>query len=77
MAFRIAYAQGQRIELGVCAWRWSFIIIIDEWVVSLYFGLRPMDVSRFQSIKRNINNECWEEQEGIVTPSGERPNSCG
>ena len=25
------------------------------------------------SIKRNINNVCWAEQEGIVTPSGEKP----
>ena len=25
------------------------------------------------SIKRNINNVCWVEQEGTVTPSGEKP----
>ena len=25
------------------------------------------------SIKRNINNVCWAEQEGIVTPLGEKP----
>ena len=36
-----------------------------------------MDVSWFQSIKGNINNVCWAEQEGIVTPLGERPGSCG
>ena len=30
----IAYAQGHRIMLGVCAWVWSSIISADEWVVS-------------------------------------------
>ena len=34
----IAYAQGHCIMLGVCAWVWSPIIIVDEWVVSSDFG---------------------------------------
>ena len=33
MAHRIVYARGHRIELGVCAWLLSFIIL-GEWVVS-------------------------------------------
>ena len=41
----ITYAQRHRIMLGVCAWVWSPIIIVDEWVVSSYFGRRPIDVS--------------------------------
>ena len=45
----IAYAQGLRIMLGVCAWMWSPIIIVDEWVVSSYFGRRPIDVSQFKT----------------------------
>ena len=44
----IAYAQGYRIMLGVCAWVWSPIIIVDEWVVSSYFRRRPIDVSRLK-----------------------------
>ena len=34
----IAYAQGHRLILGVCTWVWLSIIIVDEWLVSLYFG---------------------------------------
>ena len=41
----IAYAEGHLIMLGVCAWVWSPIIIVDEWVVSLYFGRRPINDS--------------------------------
>ena len=50
--------------LGVCAWIWSFIISVDEWVVSSYFGRCPIDVSRFKNIKINVNNMCWAEKEG-------------
>ena len=50
--------------LSVCAWVCSPIIIVDEWVVSSYFGRRPINVSRLQKNKININNVCLVEQEG-------------
>ena len=51
--------------LGVCAWVWSSIINADEWVVSSYFGRRPINV-------------CWVEQEGgPLIPSGEKPRTLG
>ena len=49
----IAYAQGHRIMLGVCAWVWSPIIIVDEWVVSSYFGQRSIDISRLMCVGRS------------------------
>ena len=36
--------------LGVCAWVWSSIISVDEWVVSSYFGRRPINDSRFKAL---------------------------
>ena len=35
--------------LGVCACILSFIISVDEWVASSYFGRHPIDVSRFKT----------------------------
>ena len=49
--------------LGVCAWVWSSVISVDEWVVSSYFGQRPISVSRFKNKKRNKIYVCWVEQE--------------
>ena len=34
--------------LGVCAWVWLSVISVDEWVVSWYFGRRPINDSRFK-----------------------------
>ena len=33
---------------GVCAWVWLSIINVDEWIVSLYFGQRPINDSGFK-----------------------------
>ena len=69
----IAYAQGHCIILGGYAWVWSSIIIVDEWVNELILWTTSNRCLTVSSIKRNINNVCWVEQEGTITPSGEKP----
>ena len=44
----ISYARSSH-DIGVCASVWSSIISIDEWVVSSYFGRRPINDSWFKS----------------------------
>ena len=48
----------------VGAWVWSSIIIVDEWVIELVLWTTSNRCLTVSSIKRNINNVCWAEQEG-------------
>ena len=63
LASCISYVRSHRIESGVGAW-YGVFTCVGEWVMSLYFGRRTVNISRFKNIKRNVINVCWVEQEG-------------
>ena len=42
----VALALHMHKDIALC-WVWSPIIIVDEWVVSSYFGRRPINDSQF------------------------------